>query len=243
MDGPFGRMRIADVRAASLTCPRCRLPSYCSKYCGFQATQGHDELCVDVATAAGAKAAAVDAALAAVVSNPLSDSESEEYKQLAMAEAKHYLDLFGMLEIEAVMFPDLFILGDGGTFGGMVRRGVPERFCDYREHLLMQACGRWEACALWCAWSATVQARLELALRNERLGLPRGWDKEPFNIGRFAKFSDTLVLREPALTCHECGAMGELLCCARCEAAWYCGKGCQKKAWAGHKTGCKTTTA
>jgi len=40
--------------------------------------------------------------------------------------------------------------------------------------------------------------------------------------------------------CHQCGAQKEgLMVCARCEAAWYCGKECQKAAWKEHKKKCK----
>jgi len=94
--------------SASLTCPRCCLPSYCSKYCGFQAAQAHDMLCVDVATASGAAAAAADAALAAAVDT---EASSEEYERLAAAEAKIYTELYhGKLEYETLASRTCFSL-------------------------------------------------------------------------------------------------------------------------------------
>ena len=49
---------------------------------------------------------------------------------------------------------------------------------------------------------------------------------------------------ERPTSCEECGtAEVALRACGRCQLAWWCGKGCQKKAWPVHKQKCAALCA
>jgi hypothetical protein len=174
-----------------LTCPRCLLPSYCSRACGMQAAQAHDVLCFDAASEVGAEIAAAYAAVVAVSEK----ADATEYARVVASEAALFGDLYASDadSYEARAFPHIFCLG-GGTYGQ--RRGSAGRFCEYRRWALYQRSGRCLQDHVWMSWAACVQARLELALCNERLGRPRGWDglKEG-RPGRFDEFLLTLVPR------------------------------------------------
>lgn len=96
-----------------------------------------------------------------------------------------------MHHYEAAAFPHIFPLGSGGFRPGHTR------FNEYRSFALFHFSGRCRRDEIWLSWAACVQARLQLALRNEQLGRPRGWDRiPPMPAERFEGFARTLVPRE-----------------------------------------------
>lgn len=170
-----------------LTCSRCRLPNYCCAACARMAAQAHDTLCFD---SSGPEGKAITTA-----SKDLSSVKDghAEYVRIAAREKKLFLELnSGDPNYELLAFPTHFILGRG-HYAGM---STPVRFCDWREHMLHHSSGKFRNDEHWMSWAACVQARLELALRNEKRGKAKGWDSIPsFRAERFAEFKKTLVPR------------------------------------------------
>ena len=178
---------------APLTCPRCRAPSYCSYECGQMAAQMHDALCFDASASDGAAIAAADATLAALTE----ESDPAEYARVLRREKELFLQLWKRADVEAGAFPLVFMFGSG-HFGALMGR---TRFHEYRDHILHHfsvAPRMWDdgGPGLWVSWAASTQGMLDLALRNERLGRPQGWDvSKRFNEARFAAFRKTLTPR------------------------------------------------
>lgn len=81
---------------------------------------------------------------------------------------------------------------------------------------------------------AEVLEAIAMAEGKESEALPASRTEIPTH--RPHKATKAIAVRK----CHQCGAQKEgLMVCARCEAAWYCGKECQKAAWKEHKKKCK----